>query len=56
VIIPLVQALGYDPRFFQEILLYLGSFYYALLVKMNIDVLAKAGGIIVSHGFCIAEG
>lgn len=54
-IIPLVQALGYNPRLFQEILFYLGSFYYALLVEMNVDVLAETGGVVVSDGFRIAE-
>lgn len=54
-IIPFVQALRDYSRLFQQVLLDLGTLYHALLVEVDVDVLAEPGRVVVPHCLGVAE-
>lgn len=43
-------------RFFQEIGPHAGAYDMKMLVEINLNVFAKSRGIVISRGFCIANG
>lgn len=55
VIVALVHGLVHDARLFEQVLLNLGALDDAVLVEVNVDVLAEATRVIVSDRLGIAE-
>lgn len=50
-----VSHLPTHTRLLQQVLLYLGSFNGPSLVEVDIDVLPKATGVVVTNGLGVAE-
>lgn len=55
VVVPLAGILGDNARFFQQVLLDIGSFDCAVFVEANVDVLAETRRVVIPHGFGISE-
>lgn len=49
------EDLADDARLLKEVLVDFGALYRALLIKVNINVLAEPTRVVVANRFCIAE-
>jgi len=55
VVITLISTLGHNSRLLQQVLINLGTFYYTLMIEMNVYILAKPGWIVISDGLGISK-
>lgn len=54
-VITLISTLGHNSRLLQQVLFNLSTFYYTLVIEMNIYVFAKSGWIVISDGLGISK-
>ena len=56
VVVPLALALENKPALLQQVLLYAGPFDHPILRKVDVDVLSKSGGVVVTNRLSISKG
>ena len=55
VVITLISTLGHNSRLLQQVLFNLSTFYYTVMIEMNVYIFAKPGWIVISDGLGISK-
>lgn len=55
VVIALISTLGHNSWLLQQVLFNLSTFYYTLMIEMNVYIFTKPGWIVISDGLGISK-